>query len=96
MDDSNHEMMNMMTHQMATVFNPVIENSTATYHALATQMGRLADVLGVPDTSANNANKMNNQNSAGYIHNVENIPELLLKTSLFLVETRMLMTLFNN
>jgi hypothetical protein len=65
MDDSNHEMMNMMTHQMATVFNLVIENSTATYHALATQMGRLVDVLGVPDTSADNANKMNNQNSAG-------------------------------
>jgi hypothetical protein len=59
-------------------------------------MGRLVDVLGVPDTSVDNANKMNNQNSTGYIHNVENIPELLLKTSLFLVETRMLMTLFNN
>ncbi|MCI18025.1 myb-related transcription factor, partial [Trifolium medium] len=47
-DDSNHEMVNMMTQQMATVFNPVIENSNAAYQALATRMSQIAEMLGVP------------------------------------------------
>jgi hypothetical protein len=49
MDDSNREIMNMMIHESTTIFNSVIENSAAIYQVLATQMGRLADVLGVPD-----------------------------------------------
>jgi len=37
-DDSNHEMMNMITIQMANVFNPMIENIIAFYQALARQL----------------------------------------------------------
>ncbi|MCH84687.1 myb-related transcription factor, partial [Trifolium medium] len=76
MDDSNHEMVNMMTQQMATIFNPVVENSKAAYQALATQMGRIAEILGVPDAGTNNAQNLNTQNNANYVRNVENIPRI--------------------
>lgn len=42
MDESNHEMVNMLTQQISTVFNPLIKNTNQSYQALATQMGRIA------------------------------------------------------
>lgn len=48
MDDSNHDMMNMMTQQIVTTFNPMIENTNNTYQVLARHMGRISDVFGAP------------------------------------------------
>ncbi|MCH80091.1 hypothetical protein A2U01_0000853, partial [Trifolium medium] len=48
MDESNHEMVNLLTHQIGTVFNPLIQNTNESYQMLAYQMGRMADFFGTP------------------------------------------------
>ena len=48
MDDSNHDMVNMLTQQIGTMFNPLIQNTNQSYQVLATQMGRIADFFGAP------------------------------------------------
>jgi len=41
MDESNHEMVNLLTQQIDTMFNPLIQDTNQSYQALATQMGRI-------------------------------------------------------
>ncbi|KAK2449663.1 hypothetical protein QL285_008835 [Trifolium repens] len=48
MDESNHDMVNMLTQQIGTVFNPLIQNTNQSYQLLANQMGRIADFFGAP------------------------------------------------
>ncbi|PNX62461.1 hypothetical protein L195_g052995, partial [Trifolium pratense] len=48
MDESNHEMVNLLTHQIGTVFNPLIQNTNDSYQMLAFQMSRIADFFGTP------------------------------------------------
>src|ERR1044072_8094904 len=48
MDESNHEMVNTLTHQIGDVFNPLISNTNNTYQLLAQQMGRIAEFFGTP------------------------------------------------
>lgn len=48
MDQSNHEMVNMFTHQIGIVFNLLIQNTNHSYQQLAHQMGRIADLFGAP------------------------------------------------
>jgi hypothetical protein len=48
MDESNHEMVNMLTTQIGTVFNPLIQNTNDSYQMLAYQMSRIADFFGTP------------------------------------------------
>ncbi|KAK2368350.1 hypothetical protein QL285_081551 [Trifolium repens] len=48
MDDSNHDMVNMLTQQIGTVFNPLIQNTNQSYQVLATQMERIVDFFGAP------------------------------------------------
>jgi len=43
MDESNHEMVNLFTQQIGTMFNPLIQSKNQSYQALATQMGRISD-----------------------------------------------------
>lgn len=43
MDESNHEMVNLLTQQIGIVFNPLIQNVNQSYQALAIQIGRIAD-----------------------------------------------------
>jgi len=43
MDESNHEMVNMLTRQIGTMFNPLIQSTNQSYQALATQMERIVD-----------------------------------------------------
>ncbi|XP_057452397.1 uncharacterized protein LOC130744220 [Lotus japonicus] len=50
MDDSNHEMVNMLAQQIGTVFNHFIQNTNESYQQLTRQMGRIADAFGVPRT----------------------------------------------
>ncbi|PNX89261.1 hypothetical protein L195_g045379, partial [Trifolium pratense] len=48
MDESNHEIVNLLTQQIGTVFNPLIQNTNESYQMLAFQMSRIADFLGTP------------------------------------------------
>ncbi|KAK2422544.1 hypothetical protein QL285_033071 [Trifolium repens] len=48
MDESNDDMVNMLTQQIGTVFNPLIQNTNQSYQLLANQMGRIADFFGAP------------------------------------------------
>ncbi|XP_050897107.1 uncharacterized protein LOC127103915 [Lathyrus oleraceus] len=48
MDDSNHELLNILTNQMGTVFNPVIQESAETNRQVANQLTRLCNFLGAP------------------------------------------------
>jgi hypothetical protein len=48
MDESNHEMFNLLTQQIDTVFNPLIQDTDRSYQALTTQMGRITDFFAPP------------------------------------------------
>jgi len=50
MDESSHEMVNLLIQQISTVFNPLIQNTNQSYQALAIQMGRIADFFSPPQT----------------------------------------------
>jgi hypothetical protein len=43
MDESNHEMVNLLTQKIGTVFNPLIRDTNRSYQDSTTQMGRIAD-----------------------------------------------------
>jgi len=68
MEDCNHEMVNMLTQQIRTVFNPFIRETHNSYLTLFDQMGRIADFFGAPP--ARNTPTPQNQNPRpieGYI-----------------------------
>ena len=46
MDESNHDMVHMITQQMNTVIQPLIESTNNTCNTLARQVGHLTEVLG--------------------------------------------------
>lgn len=48
MDESNHEMVNALTQQIGTMFNPLIHNTNQNYQMLANQIGRIDDFFGAP------------------------------------------------
>jgi hypothetical protein len=48
MDNSNHELVNMLTDQMGTVFNLVIQESAEINRQVANQLKRLCNFLGAP------------------------------------------------
>lgn len=48
MDDSNLELVNTLTQQMGTIFNPLIANANQTYEVLENQMGCITDFFGIP------------------------------------------------
>ena len=48
MDESNHEMVNLLTQQIGTVFNPLIRDTNRSYQALTTQMARITDFSAPP------------------------------------------------
>lgn len=48
MDESNHEMVHMLTQQMVTILRPLIQDSIQSYQQLATQMTRIGDFFGAP------------------------------------------------
>ena len=47
-DESNHEMVNLLTQQIGTMFNPLIQDTNLSYQALATQMERIANFFVPP------------------------------------------------
>lgn len=52
MDESNHNMVNMLTQQIHMVFNPLIQNNNQSCELLANQMGRIHDFFGSPQVQA--------------------------------------------
>jgi len=58
MDASNHDMVGVLAREMNTIFSPLIQNvnrtsndNAQTYQQLSTQMGRIVDFLGAPQSS---------------------------------------------
>ena len=51
MDESNHEMVHMFTQQMGAVITPIMEMTNNTCNALARQMARLNQAIGIDDTT---------------------------------------------
>jgi len=49
-DESNHEMVNLLTQQISMMFNPLIQTTNQGYQALSTQMGRIANFF-TPSTN---------------------------------------------
>lgn len=47
-DESNHEIVQMLANQMNTIFNPLIQNTTQTNKQIAAQMTHIVDFFGVP------------------------------------------------
>jgi len=45
MEDCNHEMVNMLTQQIGTMFNPLTRDTHNSYLALSDEMGQIADFL---------------------------------------------------
>jgi len=48
MEESNHEMVNMVTQQIGTVINPLIRDTNNSYQMLTAQMERIANYFGAP------------------------------------------------
>jgi hypothetical protein len=50
MDESNHEMINLLTQQLGTVIDPLIQDLNNSYQMLTNQMSRIAYFFGAPPT----------------------------------------------
>lgn len=48
MEESNHEMVQMLTQIIGTIFNPLIQDTSQTNQQMEVQMTRIADFFGVP------------------------------------------------
>src|SRR4030065_930686 len=48
MEENNNELVNALTLQMGTVFNPLLRDTTNVYQTLNTQMERIANFFGAP------------------------------------------------
>jgi len=66
MDESNHEMVNLLTQQIGTVFNSLIRDTNQSYQALTTQMGRIADFFAPHKQFTNWLHKYKTNNRCGW------------------------------
>lgn len=48
MDESNHEMVQMLTQTLTTVLNPLIQNTTQSNQQMTAQVARMSEFLGIP------------------------------------------------
>lgn len=48
MNESNHEMVQMLAQTMGTIFNPLIQNTTQSNQQMAAQVTHIVDFFGVP------------------------------------------------
>ena len=53
MEETNHDMVNMMTQQIGTVINPLIRDTNTSYQRLSDQMERIANFFGAPPIQNN-------------------------------------------
>ena len=49
LEESHHELVNMLTHQMAIVITPLLESNNIRYEYLAQQISRIASIVDVVD-----------------------------------------------
>lgn len=89
MDESNHDMVNMLTRQIGAVFNPMIQNTNHSYQTLATQMGRIIDLfspvqpqnnrpLGIGDGANNRGNQGQQPVEQSATGTVKRVPGVVL------------------
>ena len=48
MDESNHDIVQMLTESLTTILNPLIQNTTELNQQMTAQMARMSDFLSVP------------------------------------------------
>jgi len=48
MEESNHEMVNMVTQLIGTIINPLIRDTNTSYERFSAQMERIANYFGAP------------------------------------------------
>jgi len=48
MEETNHEMVNLVTQQIGAIINPLIQDTNKSYQPLSIQMERMADFFGAP------------------------------------------------
>jgi len=77
MEETNHEMVNLVTQQVGAVINPLIRDTNKSYQAMSVQMERMADLFGAP--AARNTPVSRNLN-AGSVENpavsqINQVPE---------------------
>ena len=65
MDESNHEMVNLLTQQIGTVFNPLIRDTNRSYEALTTQMRKIEDFFAPPQPVYQPITQIQNQQPLG-------------------------------
>jgi len=75
MDESNHEMVNLLTQQIGTVFNPLIPDTNRSYQAITTQMGRIADFFAPPQPVYQPVPQVQNQQPLQLIEHVVQRPQ---------------------
>ncbi|RYQ80608.1 hypothetical protein Ahy_Scaffold1g106909 [Arachis hypogaea] len=64
MDESHHDLVNMLTHQMVTVLNPLLENTNTRIEQLNRQVNRIATVVNLEEND-NQGLRFDNVNQNG-------------------------------
>ena len=49
LEESHHELMNVLTHQMATAITPLLESNNTRYEQLAWQLNQIASIVDAVD-----------------------------------------------
>ena len=77
MDESNHKMVNLLTQQIDTVFNPLIRDTNWSYQALTTQMSWIADFIAPPQLVYQPVTQIQNQQPLRLIEPMVQRPQLV-------------------
>ena len=76
MEDSNHDMVNMLTRKIGTMFNPLVQDTNNRYQALYAQMERIANFFGA--APVRNTPAPQNQNPRPVETHVEKLNNVVL------------------
>jgi hypothetical protein len=66
-DESNNEMVFLLTQKIGTMFNPLIRDRNRSYQALTTQMGRITDFFSPPQPIYQPVPQIQNQQPLRFI-----------------------------
>jgi len=75
MDESNHKMVNLLTQQIGTVFNPLIRDTNRSYQALTIQMRRIADFFAPPQPVYQPVTQIQNQQLLRLVEPMVQMPQ---------------------
>ncbi|KEH19579.1 hypothetical protein MTR_8g464250 [Medicago truncatula] len=80
MEETNHEMVNLVTQQVGTVINPLIRDTNNSYQAISLQMERISNFLGAPPVRITPVPQNVDQVLENQAHEVQpEIPEELVR-----------------